>query len=249
MKREFPMNKTNALENFQNHKSKSFYSLFLEWKFDFTSNAPSNYNDLKSNEKSKCLICFDSFATIYSVCDHGFCSECKDQLVKINLNGLFCSCPICRENLCFLDWIELKEDIEINEENKTFISSKLQKLYLEIEKSNERKILCIVPHSSENMFKNYFLTKNIFCTLDLHSLENEYDWKCIVSEKYISENSKLKINPTIIYYISPQYNYFKNIYKFILLNSKFFNANIKLFFVVSNHTQETKTIEKILKIL
>lgn len=248
MKREKPMEKQKAIENFEFHQGKSFYSLFLEWKFDIFSNSSSKYNDLKNNEIQQCLICFDSLAKVYSVCGHGFCCECKQQLLKMNTT-LFCVCPICRENLSFLDWIEIEDNVVETETTEDFISSKLKKLYLEIQKSQEKKILCIVPDDSQLKFQNYFMSKNIFCTLETDALENEYEWKCIVSEKFLSEHSKLKLNPTIIYYISPEYNYFKNIYKFILLNSKFFNANIKLFFVVSNHTQETKTIEKILKIL
>ena len=255
MKREKPMDKKSAIQNFEFHNGKSFYSLFLEWKFDIFSNSSSKYNDLKNNITQQCLICFDSLAKVYSVCGHGFCCECKQQLIKMT-QTLFCVCPICRENLSFLDWIEVLDyddntNLIVDETIQTedFISSKLKKLYFEIQKSQEKKILCIVPDQSELKFQKYFMSKNIFCTLETDTLENEYEWKCIVSEKFLSQNSKLKLNPTIIYYISPEYNYFKNIYKFILLNSKFFNANIKLFFVVSNHTQETKTIEKILKII
>lgn len=260
LERRNPMNAQQCIQNIKNqineefeekYKGLSLYNIFLDWKFDKSSEPSSMFESVLQNvdqEQPHCYICFENPPEKFGVCGHGYCNDCHSVLVKQKDCYLVCPCPICRINLTKYDWIHYKQNAE---EVQQCYPSKYRKMFDELKNSTKRRILIIVPSYTSQYFIQYLQdqfasidpTKIIYDSFDFY---NDDEWISVREEKDLIHCRDL-LDMEIVYYISPELRYLKYTYMFLLHNT-IQKPMLLLMLVISNHVQEENNLIKLLEI-
>lgn len=261
--RSFNMSPQDAIENIRTqvwpeyedvYDGLPLHSILMHWKFDKDVEPNLKYVSLLENlneEQPYCYICYESAPVKIGICGHGYCHECYKTLIDQKDCKIVCPCPLCRVNLTKFDWVhvnETEEIVHVGLEEKELIPSKYIKMFEEIQKSIKTKILVIVPNYSSENFIEYLQNKNLNFDLFTRFEDLQGDkWICIQEERDL-EKCRTQINMEVVYYISPEYSFFKKIYMF-LLHNVLKRPFLQLIFVISNHEQEENNLLKLLDFL